>query len=272
MITIGITTHNRLDILKKMAWSLYQSNLSVAHNIRIYDDHSDEFDIAELQKLFPNAASIKVNKKNIKADKNTFQMYKDFLNTSDTYLFNADSDLIFRNDWLDKALKFIKKTSGILTLFNAYTHKLCEEADDDLCIKRTIGCAGTLLRRERVEELVNHIDSLKNAKGLDWQFSRYFNNADIPIYCVKNSLVQHIGYTGQNSSYSFDFGKNFKIESVEQGQIINDILENYAEELEHLEKKRLNNFIYHFTRVIIIIMKKLLPKSFYERVRHKYKK
>jgi GT2 family glycosyltransferase len=54
-ITIGITTYNRLDLLKIMASSLYNLNLSVPHNIRIYDNCSSEYTIPELKDLFPIA-------------------------------------------------------------------------------------------------------------------------------------------------------------------------------------------------------------------------
>ena len=110
MVTIGITTYNRRKILEMMASSLYSSDLSFPHNIRIYDDCSTEYGIDELRKIFPTAASISVNHGNIKADQNIFQMHKDFLNTSDTYLFNADSDLLFTKNWLNAALDLIKKT------------------------------------------------------------------------------------------------------------------------------------------------------------------
>ena len=45
MITIGITTYNRLDVLKKMAKSLYKSDLLGQCNIRVYDDASSEYDV-----------------------------------------------------------------------------------------------------------------------------------------------------------------------------------------------------------------------------------
>lgn len=255
-----------------MAASLYQSDLSIPHNIRIYDDNSSEFDIDELKKLFPTAASIKVNARNLKADQNTFQMYEDFLSTPDEYLFNADSDLIFKKNCLYTGLELIKRTSGILTLLNANSHPVVEEIDDELCLKKTIGCAGTLIRRDRVEELVHHIHSQKNSKSLDWQFSMHFDSKDIPIYCVKDSLVQHIGYSGQNSFLYFDFGRNFRIESAEQGQILNDVLESYVKEISRLEKERMDNLAYHFKRFITIIFKKLLPPKLYSSIRQKLKK
>lgn len=272
MITIGVTTYNRLYLLKTMAASLYQSDISVPHNVRLYDDCSTEYSAEDLKKLFPTAVSIKVNKINMKADENIIEMYKDFLKTDDDYFFNADSDLIFSKNWLTRALELIERTSGVLTLLNANLHGSYKDIDEDLCLKKTIGSAGTLFKRNRIEELINFMNPDKNKKSFDWQFSQFFVEMSVPIYCVKNSLVQHIGYTGQNSHFFFDYGRNFAIESLAQGQIINDILENYIDQIGRLEKKRIDDTFYHLKRFIIIIFKKLLPTRLYHSIRHKLKK
>jgi hypothetical protein len=192
------------------------------------------------------------------------------LDTGDEYLFNADSDLIFSKHWLGRAMELLPKTEGILTLFNATSHKPCGE-ERMFLFKNTIGSAGTLFTRDRVQELVRYIESLGNTKSLDWQFSKYFCEHKINVYCVKDSLVQHIGYRGQNSFYCFDYGKNFAVESAEQGQIINDIMEFYTEELGRLEKERLDNLMYHLGRVFIIIFKKMMPMNIYNRIRDRLK-
>ena len=271
MITIGITTYNRLKILRAMAESLYQSDISVPQNIKIYDDCSTEYGIDELKKLFPTAVSIKVNETNLKADENTYMMYEDFLSSGDDWFFNADSDLIFSKGWLARAFELIERTNGILTLFNANLHHTYKNIDSDLCLKKTIGCAGTLFKRERMEQLIRFINLSNNKKSLDWQFSRYFNELNVPIYCVKKSLVQHIGYTGQNSRFFFDYGKNFTVETPSQGQMINDILENYIDEIEKLESKRINNATYHLKRFWVILLKKILPSKWYHSLRQKIK-
>ena len=269
MVTIGITTYNRKKILEMMASSLYSSDLSVPHNIRIYDDCSSEYGMEELKRIFPTAASISVNQENIKADQNIFRMHKDFLKSSDTYLFNADSDLLFARNWLNRALELVDKTSGILTLFNANSHGPCRAVDSDLCLKKTIGSAGTLLRRDRIEELLGYIDSTENVKAFDWQFSGYFNKMEIPIYCVNNSLVQHIGYIGQNTHFYFDIGRNFKIESHEQGQMMNDMLEGFIDNIREIETARIDNLPYHLKRIISIILKKILPEKLYKSLKRK---
>jgi glycosyltransferase involved in cell wall biosynthesis len=228
MVTIAIPTFNRLNLVKIMSESLYRSDLSIPHNIRIYDDCSTEYDIAELHELFPTAASVSRNPVNVKADRNIYLMYKDFLSSSDKYFFNADSDIIFNRKWLSTALDLLPKTSGILSIFNGFCHPVKRMADQDLCVKETIGAAGTLIIRERIEELLKKFIYEDSARSFDWLCSQYFTSHMIPIYCTNKSLIQHIGYHGQNYlSGFFDYGRNFDVEDTVTGKIINDVFELY---------------------------------------------
>jgi glycosyltransferase involved in cell wall biosynthesis len=284
MVTIGIPTYNRLRILKIMSESLYASDINSSHNIKVYDDCSDEYDLNTLRQIFPTAVSIIRNTDNIKADKNIYQMYRDFLSSSDEYFFNADSDLIFHTHWLGTALELIQKTEGILSIFNSYLHQPLKTMNDNFCIKKTIGSAGTLFTRERVEELVLRFTSTDDFRSFDWRWSEYFSTRNIPIYCTNTSLVQHIGYIGQNSGqkiiHSFDFGKNFKITASAQGQIINDIFESFLEGLSESEfcneqQKRIaelldKDIIYHFKKIVKIILNLLLPGCLLSSLKGKY--
>jgi len=274
MLTIGIPTYNRKKLLELMASSLYDSDISITHNIRIYDDCSTEYGLDELKKIFPTAASIKINETNLKADKNTYQMYYDFLSTSDQLFFNADSDLIFSKDWLNETLKLFEKTKGILSIFNANSHDPYKIMGDELCQKKAIGAAGTLFHRDRITEFLANIASPDTLTEIDWRFSEYFNSIGLPIYCVKKSLVQHIGYFGQHTKYYFDFGRNFKIESANQGQIINDIFEKFIDDIRALETERDirdKKIFYHLRRCMVLIIKAILPGNIFTKLKTKIK-
>jgi hypothetical protein len=272
-ITIGITTYNRLGLLKIMSSSLYNSNLSVPHNIRIYDDCSSEYTITELKGIFPTAVSIKRNERNIKSDKNIFQMYKDFLATSDNYFFNADSDLVFHSQWLVKALELLPETSGILSIFNSNNHAPLKIINETFCIKESIGSAGTLFTRKRVEEFMRYFTSYEAGETFDFQWSKYFKDREAPLYCTNKSLVQHIGYSGQNSMFVFDYGRNFVVDSVDKGQRINDVFEAYLDEVRTLydkdkekRQRERNSFLYHIKRCFIIIIKHILPRRAVDKI------
>jgi glycosyltransferase involved in cell wall biosynthesis len=279
-VTIGIPTYNRKELLVVMATSLYKSELGDAVNIRVYDDCSTEYDLLFLKKLFPTHKTITINSKNCNADKNMYQMYVDFITTGDDYFFSADSDIIFNKNWLVKGLELFKRSDGVLSLFNANSHISYKNIDSELVLKWTIGAAGTLFSRQRVLEILEQFDTIDKVSSFDWQWSHYFKSKAIPIYCVTNSLVQHIGYHGQNSNLYFDIGRNYKIESVEDGQLMNDILEKSIDFIRVGEKKkrnafekenawRSNNFGYHFRKCMIIIVKKIMPNKTYNIIKNK---
>lgn len=226
-ITIGITSYNRKSILEKMAKSFYESDLSRAQiNIRIYDDNSTDFDENYLKTLFPNLKTLIRNKTNLKADLNTYSMYCDFLKSNDDYFFNADSDLIFNKNWLNYILDNFDYTDGILSIFNTKNH-IAVDTDETkhLLLKNDIGAAGTFFSRDRVAQLVSFIQVTEKL-AIDWEFCKKFNEQGIKIYCSEESYVQHIGVVGQNTFWGVatDFGENFEIDSLTNGQILNDLL------------------------------------------------
>ena len=156
-------------------------------------------------------------------------MYQDFLNSDDEYFFNADSDLLFSNNWLANALSILPHTDGILSLFNTPTHPTINSTEK-LCEKNSLGAAGTLFTWDRVKEICDAIhpdlEEYKNAKfEIDWTWSRYFRANGVKLFCTKASLVQHIGIWGENAQAgSFDFGLDFKIDSIFNGQVMNDLI------------------------------------------------
>jgi hypothetical protein len=239
MLTIAIPVYNRFELLKTMADSLYRMEIPIPYSIRIYDDCSTEFGVSELKRLFPNAVSIKRNAKNLRADKNMFNFYKDFLSSEGEYLFNADSDIIFNKNCVIRALELIRQTDGILSVYNSGWHPVKMIINEDLCIKETLGAAGTLFTRKRVEEIVNHFSSLDDDEmvSLDWKWSSFFTRNNTKMYCTNTSLVQHIGFYGQNSHrYCFDYGKNFIIDSIETAQAISTVFEKFVEQNRHKEQ------------------------------------
>ena len=273
-VTIGIPTYNRLSLLEMMSASLYRSDLNISHNLRIYDDCSSDFGKDFLEKKFPTAKSIKTNNENLGPDKNMYQMYVDFLSTGDDFFFNADSDLIFNKQWLNNAIEMIKKTDGVLSLFNTNAQKPYKIIDDFFCLKHVLGAAGTFFTRDRISELLDFFDSYNKVSAFDWQWSKYFTDKNINLYCVNESLVQHIGYIGKHATILFPVGKGFKIGTIEDGQIVNDIYSRYIDDIsckiadihrtykQKLKKirKRDDSFFYHLSRCIRFFLKRLFPK------------
>ncbi len=270
-VTVGIATYNRKSILTKMAASFYLSNLSGAEvHVRVYDDCSSEFDGEFLKTLFPGAA-VRVNKVNLKADLNTFGMYEDFLTTGDDYFFNADSDLIFRKDWLSFCLDHIEETQGVMSIFNTKNHPaVADSGNPEFVLKEHIGAAGTFFKRERVKEIVGSLSD-SDRKMIDWSFSKYFTENGLKIFCSRESYVQHIGLAGQNSSLTaIDYADGFTVDSIENGQILNDLLHDFTENLPVKFKAAVTGSVYYKAGRVILapftlakkMAKKLFPKAY----------
>lgn len=245
MLTIGVTTYNRKSILKRMADSFYSSDLPSEYSIRVYDDASQELNKDSISALFPNAKSIIVRSKNIGSDANIRLMYEDFLNYGDEFFFNADSDLIFNKMWISVLMDAIQKTDGIISAFNTPRHRCINEFTVngiEIVEKESLGSAGTLFRKDIVETIVKSMEEY-DSKQFDWKWSSSLREQGKHLYALKNSVVQHIGFSGFNStSGNFDYGTGYCVDSAENGQAINDTVEELAQNSQTVYRKRVSMF------------------------------
>ena len=228
MITVGITTYNRLETLKKMARSFYASEKPFPYSIKVYDDASTEYGKDVLREIFPDAVSIFRQPQNVGSDANIWYMYKDFFKSKDEIFFNADSDLLFSRDWMVRGVEMLNRSDGVLSIFNTSSHKTLQ-IYGDISEKEDIGSAGTFFKRDVLQWLIDgKADLEKNLEneGLDYQWCRYFRSMGIRLCVSSQSFVQHIGFDGYNSSMeNFDYGVKFAVDSALNGQLINDALE-----------------------------------------------
>ena len=252
-ITIGITVYNRKKTLERMIASLYASRFKEAgvdYSIRVYDDCSDEFSEEDIRKFFPENIDYFRHERNQGSDYNIGFMYRRFLESGDDVLFNCDSDLIFERKWLTEGLKYLNETDGILSLFNTNSHKL-KELRKELCIKDSIGSAGTLMSREAVEIICNNISESQTRIALDHNWCSLYHSLGKKIYTTQKSYVQHIGVNGFNSSSScMDIGEGFEVDSVVNGKILGDVLHDIVEQRNATsEKKKGLFFLFPFDRI-----------------------
>ncbi len=231
-LMIGVTTYNRIKILRRMAKSLSESDFDIdCCHIRIYDDCSSEYDIDDLKEIFPFAESVMRQEINRGPDYTMWFMYQDFLRCDADVLFHADSDLLFAKGWMQKGLDLLASTDGILSLFNTPMHKPLAESGK-LIEKEELGAAGTFMSREAVEMICDNISSEDSQNGMDVNWSRLFRGKGIRLYSVKDSLVQHIGFYGSHASVQeYAYGAGFDIGSISNAQALNDSLEEYFEKL-----------------------------------------
>ena len=254
-ITFGICTYNRKEILLKSVNSLRLINGFDDIDIRVYDDCSDDFDIRFLEELFPKTAHIVRNNRNLGADRNTSLMYEDFLKTDNMWLFNADSDLIYRKDLMEAISKYKSQCDGIISFYNSFSHNDLGNEGEELVIKDNVGAAGCLIRRDIVEVILHGIKN--NKMHFDIKFSKFLRNNGLKLYATKHSYVQHIGVNGFNSrDINFDYGKNFLCDSIYNATIIESTFENYIESVINFRKRKTWK-VYYFVISIHRRIKKL---------------
>lgn len=210
-ITIGITTFNRLNYIKKMCLSLRHTIGLESCSIRIYDDCSDEYSLDEIAKEFPFVTECTRRDHNLGSDFNIQQMYADFLETGDDVLVNCDSDMIFHPEWINKIRDLLSCTDGVLSCYNSALHIPVEHLaikNENMVRKNTIGSAGTVFTREIVKCIV---DNVKPSFKYDWDWCRYLTARGIRLLVTDQSYLQHIGIVGQNcdAAHIIDYGLNF---------------------------------------------------------------
>ena len=251
-ITIGITVYNRKKTLERMIKSLFSSDINlddVKCNIRVFDDCSDDFSEEDVRSMFPVEIDYYRHQKNRGADYNMGFMYRTFLETGDDYLFNCDSDLIFDRNWLNTTLRYIPDTDGVLSLFNTKNHPIIDDSGD-LCIKKTVGNAGTVMSKQIVEMICNNIDVNETVDSLDWNWCGVLNENGLKVFCTNRSYVQHIGIYGFNSSRAaMDIGDCFHVDSEINGQILSDVLYDAVTQNNNDNNQRVFYYLFPFESV-----------------------
>lgn len=247
-LTIAISVYNRRKTFERMLSSLLRSKMDfddLTINIRIYDDCSDEFTENEIKDAFPYKIDYYRHDKNRGADYNMGFVYRDFLDKGDDILFNADSDLIYDENWLSAVLDYLPQTDGVLSLFNTPAHPF-GRMEGELGIKDTVGNAGTAMTRSTVEMICNNIKETESYNSLDWNWCGLLQSKGKKIYCTTRSYVQHIGIDGFNSGKGvMDIGENFDVNSLTNGRILGDVLFEYVSDM-NTSRSEKRTFYYLF--------------------------
>lgn len=250
-VTLAVTTYNRKKTVEAFSRVLYKSiDRSFGLNIRVYDDKSQEYDFDDLKFIFPYATEITRNKENFKADKNMYELYKRFLLTEDEYLIQLDSDMLIGKNffkYIYEIINEIKKEESVYSLYNSSNHpvkkqgkskKILEEIFNE---KEHIGGACVVFSRKTINRIMKELrienDDFSN---LDWRWSKYLFEYNIPIYVSENSYVQHIGIGGQNNTSikNLDIGKSFV--GIEDINGANFIIQYYQKLIQQQEELLVN--------------------------------
>lgn len=261
-ITLAIPTYNRKEIVE--ITSLSFKELSDI-NIRIYDDRSSEYDLSFLKKVFPTAKEIILRNQNLKADKNMYTIYTDFLNTNDDILIQLDSDMLIGKDFflmVSEISKNILKEEAVYSLYNSNSHEFIEENvfkiinKEIFKLKEHIGGACVIFSKKTLEKIIKNIKIKNNDfSNYDYKWSKYLRENNIPIYVSQKSYVQHIGVGGQNNTSikNIDIGYDF-VGTLNITQV--NYLLKYYEKLFEQQKNYIENM--NFIEYLKLRMKKII--------------
>lgn len=207
-VAIGIPTYNRRHLVELQASSLRASTLPPDSRVIVIDDCSTEYDTAYLKSIYPSSSEIRGRPVNSGgASFAQRELMEQLLQTEADAVMLLDSDLIVGQNFLTLGAQLLQTTQGVLSLFNTPNHPGIDSRGP-LLIKKSIGCAGSMWKRETALKMMSEVGP---GVEFDWRFSNYLNQANIEICVVRNSLVQHLGYShGQNHNFeSGDFGVGF---------------------------------------------------------------
>jgi glycosyltransferase involved in cell wall biosynthesis len=196
-IAIGIPTYNRKGIIELCAHSVRLVDYPEKTRMLVVDDASAEFDEAFLRDQYPPFAEIARRPANSGgADFATPDLLSRLVDTGADILVIIDSDLILARNCLTTMLSLIDRTEGVLSLFNTPNHWAIRDKGD-LLQKRTIGAAATAWRRDVASKVLKGVEP---GSIWDWRACEFLTAQRTPIFTVKDSLVQHLGFAaGENS-------------------------------------------------------------------------
>ncbi len=251
-LMIAVPIFNRKKYLEITAHSLKECSDVNNVEISVFDDASTEFDLGYLKNVF-NFGNTKIITRNPgfkSADKHTYQIMLDFLNTDNDVLMICDSDLLLRPDTIDYIYKNFDKTDGFLSTYNSELHKNLY-CDGEFVYKQDVGFAGICISRRLLSKFIDKQKS--QPRSMDFKLSKFLIDNNVRLLVPEHSLVQHIGFDGQNcGNTSVEFASNFIPLSDFNKKIINELMpvvvKMQSEMIKHLlfnDKYRRHGFMIH---------------------------
>ena len=215
-VAVGIPTFNRSHMVEMHARSLCASRLPSDTILIVVDDASTEYDIDFLRSIFPGHSDIRRRTKNSGgADLAIRDVMEQLLATDADALMLLDSDMLVAENFLELGISLLQESDGVISLFNAPNHPSIGSRGP-FVLKRTIGSAGSLWRRDVAQKILAGVPP---GKSWDWRFCEFLVDAGYQICVARNSLVQHAGFAvDENSNFEdCDYGTGFSDRSSLNG-------------------------------------------------------
>jgi glycosyltransferase involved in cell wall biosynthesis len=222
-VAIGVSTYNRRHLVELSAASLRSSSIPPDTALIVVDDASTDYDSDYLRSIFPSFSDVRRRPENSGgASFANRDVMRQLLETDADAVLLLDSDLLVRSNFLDVGVSLLGDTDGLLSLFNTPNHADIG-ARGPFVLKHSIGCAGSLWRRDIAAKVFSEVPA---GPQWDWRFSDFLLTAGVGIYAVRDSLVQHIGYShGYNSTFGHgDFGVGFSDSDAKNAYRLTELL------------------------------------------------
>lgn len=204
-VAIGVPTFNRRHMVELSAASLRASSIPHGTTLLVVDDASTEYDVAYLKSIYPEFADIRRRSANSGgAGFASHDLMRQLLETDAEAVLVLDSDLLVSTNFLELGISLLPETDGVLSLFNTPNHPVIG-ARGRFVLKKSLGSAGTLWRRDVAAKVLAAVPA---DPEWDWRFSEFLVGAGLDLCVTRNSLVQHMGYSGgQHCNFGYgDWG------------------------------------------------------------------
>ena len=214
-IMIAIPTHNRKGYTKFNADVIRLYHKIPSEQLFIFDDCSTQYGEKELREWYGHNINYFPCTMKLLADSNIRRMFKYFSTSNYDIIFSVDSDTLFQKQWRSFILDNINKTDGMMSLYHSAANwHQTYGCDDVLCKKKSLGSAGSVMRKDVVIKMLKGNKNGKKAggKNFDWGFVDYFKKKGIKMFVPEKSLMFHYGRKGQNNKCGtyWDFAKDFE--------------------------------------------------------------
>ena len=196
MQTIAITTFNRRVELESCLACLALAHGLPAWTIRICDDASSEYDIAEVVAHSGLPATVSRNPRNLGCDYNTVDLLKSCLSSGADRVFVLDSDMIVMTDIFRFIDRVFDRTDGVLSVYNSVLHPVAGDIDNDLVRKNSIGGGATVWDAGVLCDFMTRLD---DPRSWDWRMCDFAAESGVRLCVARHSRAQHVGIGGVNN-------------------------------------------------------------------------
>ncbi|GHT34492.1 hypothetical protein AGMMS49592_4360 [Endomicrobiia bacterium] len=187
-VMVSVPVYNRKEYLEITARSLYECSNIDKVIIKVFNDCSSEFNDNYLRQLFNKPNTEIINRvKNLKADRNAYQMMLDFLDSDNDVLFICDSDLLLRPDTIDYIFNNFQRSDGFLGLYNSELHRDIY-FDGEFVYKENVGFAGICISKNLLQKFVSK--QKERPRSMDFKLSVFLINNDVRLMVPQKCYVQ----------------------------------------------------------------------------------